>query len=87
MADTHVTRQTQHMAGMKHIAHQTVVLAQVQTAVFTGHDARRILAAVLQYRQAVIQSLIHRVLSHNANDSTHLKPPFPSTATTLNYQV
>ena len=71
MADTHISLQAQHMAGMKHVAHQTVVLSQVQPVVVTGHDAGSILATMLQYGQTVIDHLIDGTFTYDADNAAH----------------
>ena len=45
-----VADQAQHVIGSENVTNQTVFLAQVQTPVFRGHDAGRVLAAMLEYR-------------------------------------
>jgi hypothetical protein len=43
-----------------------------ELAVFLGHDASRILAAVLQEQQRVIDQLVDWGAADNADDSTHV---------------
>jgi hypothetical protein len=40
-------------------------------AAVIGRDTRRILAAVLQQQQGVIQQLIDRLMGYDADDATH----------------
>ena len=60
------------MAGSKHIPHQAVVLAQIDAAVIAGDDTRRILAAVLQHRQAVVDGLIDIILTDYTDNAAHI---------------
>ena len=71
MADADVALQPQHVALLEDIAHQAVLLAHEQLAVVAGHDARGILAAVLQDRQRVIDLLIDWRVPDDADDSAH----------------
>ena len=48
--------QLQHVPLLEHVAHQAAALAQEQLAFVAGHDARGVLAAVLQHRQRVIDA-------------------------------
>jgi hypothetical protein len=48
------------MAGVEHIAHQTVVLAQAELVAIAGHDTGGILATVLQHGQGVVDRLVNR---------------------------
>ena len=58
MTNADVAGQGEHVAGVEDIAHETVVLAQKQLVSVTGCDARRVLAAVLQHGQGIIDVLI-----------------------------
>ena len=60
VADADVALQLQHVPLLEHVAHQAVVLAQEQRALVLGHDARRVLAAVLQHGQRVVDLLVDR---------------------------
>jgi hypothetical protein len=75
MADPDIAGKVAHVAGADHIADQAVVLAQEQAAEITGDDARRILATVLQYGEAVEQALVDRATSRDTDNSAHLSPP------------
>ncbi|MNF30238.1 hypothetical protein D3C84_109660 [compost metagenome] len=75
MADTHVADQALHMALMKDVAHQAIVLAQEQPAVMTGDDTGSILAAVLEDGQAVIQRLIDVRFTDDTDNATHVPQP------------
>jgi hypothetical protein len=71
MADTDLAAQSQHMPLVKDIADETIALAQKQMAILLRHDTGGILTSVLQVSQCVIQRLIHRTLTNDADDSTH----------------
>ena len=60
VADADVALQLQHVPLLEDIAHEADVLAQEQFAFVLGHDARGILAAMLQHRQRVIDTLVDR---------------------------
>jgi hypothetical protein len=49
VADAGVAGQTQHVTMTKHVPHETVALALLQTILAPGHDAGGILPPMLQY--------------------------------------
>jgi len=59
VANAHVAVQPQHVAGVEDIPYQAVVLAQMQVSAVAGHDARCVLAAMLQHGQSVIDCLVY----------------------------
>jgi hypothetical protein len=69
--DSYVAPQVQHVALLEDIAHESKRLAGVKCAAFLGADAGRVLAPMLQYRQRVIDRLIHRPVRNDPDDSTH----------------
>ena len=71
MTDAEIALELEHMAGVKHIAHQAVVLAQVKPPVGAGDDPRGILSAVLQHRQCIVDRLIDRRAADDTDDSAH----------------
>ena len=71
MGDAHVAEQIAHVAGAEHVAHQAVALVHVEGAALAGDDAGRILAAVLQHQQAVIEQLVDGVFRHYTENSAH----------------
>jgi len=73
VADAHVADQALHMALLKDIANQAVILAQKQPAVMARNDTGCILAAVLQYGKRVIQRLIDVRLTDDADNATHAR--------------
>ena len=70
-----VARQGAHIARAKDIAHHALGLVHEELALLLGDDAGRILAAVLQQQQGVIEQLIDRCRAGNAYDSTHTTSP------------
>ena len=72
LADADVALELEHVLLLEHVAHQPGVLAHEQFAVLGGHDARGVLAAVLQHRQSVINALIDRADTHHTDDSAHV---------------
>ena len=66
MGDARVAQQGAHVARAEHVAHQAVALVQIEGVAVQRGDARRILPAVLQYLQAVIQQLVDGVVSDDA---------------------
>lgn len=75
MANAHIAYELDHMSFIEHIPRQAVVLAQVKLVFVTGHDACGILAAVLQYRQAVIDGLIDDCLAYDTYNAAHIGKP------------
>ena len=75
MANADVAFQLHHVVLLEHIAHESRALAHVELAFRRGHDAGRILPAVLQHGQRVIQALIDRRISHDADDAAHARSP------------
>ena len=72
MTDADVASQPDHVPGMKHVAYQAVVLAQIQTAfVVAGHDPGGVLATVLQYRQGIIDGLVDRFTGNDPDNAAH----------------
>jgi hypothetical protein len=71
LADAARAGQRAHVAGAEHVAHQAVRLEHVEVIAVRGGDARRVLAAMLQEQQAVIEQLVDRPASDDSDDSTH----------------
>ena len=71
MTDTHVANQPTHVAGAEHISHHTVILAQIEPVAVTGHDTCRVLPAMLQNGQRIINALIHIAMADNAHNAAH----------------
>jgi hypothetical protein len=62
-----------HVTLLEHVTHQAHVLAQVQLAVVLGHDAGRVLAAVLQHGQRVVELLVDGAEAHDTDESAHAR--------------
>src|SRR5690554_671253 len=71
MANTHVTRQTTHVPGVKHIPHQPVILPEIESVVLKGHNSRRILATVLKNGQRIVKQLINVGSTDNTDNATY----------------
>ena len=75
MADADVALELEHVLLLKHIAYQAGVLAHEKLTGLSRHDARRVLAAVLQNCQRVIDRLIDGAYPNHSDDSAHEGPP------------
>jgi hypothetical protein len=71
VAYPNVACQPVHMAGMKYVANQPVVLAQKKALILKGNNARCILASVLKYGQRIIERLINVRSTDDADNATH----------------
>jgi hypothetical protein len=71
VADAGITHQRAHVTGTEHVAHQAVGLVHREHAAVVGCDTGRILAAVLQQQQCVVQQLVNGGLRDDADDATH----------------
>ncbi len=78
VADTDIAHQPLHMTGPENVFHQAVGLLLSQLAAVTGHDTRRILAAMLEYGQRVIELQIDIAFTHNTHNAAHRKTTFTS---------
>ena len=66
-----VARQSAHVAGAEHVTHHALGLVHEELAVQLRGNASRILAAVLQEQQSVIDQLVDGGRADHADDSTH----------------
>src|SRR3546814_449012 len=71
VTDAHAAFQQRHRAVVKHVAHQSVALVHAQLGAVGGGDARRVLAAVLQHGQSVVQRCRDFSGSDDADDAAH----------------
>ena len=71
VTDAGVPLQRTHVTGAEHVTHQAVGLVHREHAAVIGCNARRILAAVLQQQQCVVQELVDGSLRDDADDATH----------------
>src|SRR5690606_34171078 len=71
VANAHPPLQQLHAALVEHIAHQAVALVHAQGGAACGGDARRVLAAMLQDGQAVVQRGRDLSGSDDADDAAH----------------
>src|SRR5688572_14436503 len=78
VADADVSLQLDHVVLLKHISHQTAVLANAQLALARGGDTGCVLTAMLQNRKRIIEALIHGARSNDTDDSAHAAvSPYP----------
>src|SRR5215469_12978503 len=57
---------------LEHVAYQATALADAQLALTRGgSDAGGVLAAMLQYRECVVETLIDRTGADHADDAAH----------------
>ena len=71
MRDPHVARQRTHVARAEHITHQTGGLVHVESTTVAGDNARRILPAMLQNHQAIVEQLVNRRGCDNPENPAH----------------
>ncbi len=71
MTDTHVALELHHVPSLKHVPDETVVLAQVDAMAIAGDHAGRVLTAMLNDRQAVVDGLVDRPVAQDSNYSAH----------------
>src|SRR5690606_9601494 len=71
VADAHPALQQAHAAVVEHVAHQAVALVHAQGGAGGGGDAGRVLAAVLEHGQAVVQRGRDPGGSDDADDAAH----------------
>ena len=70
----HIALQVAHVTGAEYVAHQAGAFVHVEGPTFRCDDAGRILAAMLQQLQAVIQQLVNRCLRYYAENTAHKSP-------------
>ena len=71
LAQANVAWQGAHVARAKNVAHHPLGFVHVELVALLCDDARRVLAAVLQEQQGVVDQLVDRCAVDNADDSTH----------------
>ena len=64
VGNARIAGQFAHMAGAEHFAHHAAAFVHVEAALVRGDDACRILPAVLQHLQTVIQKLVYGFVCH-----------------------
>ena len=74
MPQTHIPLQFTHIARAEHIAHQAGAFVHMEGLAFGCDDASRVLPAMLQQLQAVIQQLINRSCCYYADNAAHRSP-------------
>lgn len=71
LPDADVARQAAHVARAEHVAHHAVGFVHVEVVAVRRGDSRRILPAMLQEQQAVIDELIDGALGNYTYDAAH----------------
>src|SRR5690606_24862314 len=66
-----IARQRPHITRAKDVANQTMSLMHVEILLVGRANARSVLAAMLQQKQAVINRLIHGRARHDPDNSAH----------------
>ena len=74
LPQTDIARQCAHVAGAENVAHHALGLVHEKFTTQLRDDARRVLPAVLQQQEAVIDQLINRSVTDNTNYSAHDEP-------------
>ena len=86
LAEAHRAGQRAHVAGAEHVAHHAARFLHEALGALHGDDAGRVLAAVLQQQQRVVDQLVDWRLRDHSDDSAHgsflrsLKRGAPATA-------
>ena len=57
---------------LEDVAHESAALAHVELALAAGGDAGGVLAAMLQHRESVIETLVDGAHSDDADDAAHV---------------
>lgn len=71
MADTNRAFHPLHVVLTENIAHQPLAFSLAEFSTTAGHDAGRILSAMLQHRQRVVDIRGNITLPNQTNQSTH----------------
>ena len=72
VTDAHVTFELEHVVLLEHVAHQAAALAHTQLPFARGgRNAGRILAAMLQHGEGVIETLIDGAGTNDTDDAAH----------------
>jgi hypothetical protein len=59
------------MPGVKNIAYQPAIFAEVQAIALAGNDPRGILTSVLKHRQGLVQLLVDLPSRYDSGYATH----------------
>ena len=71
VADADTAAQGQHVFALEHVLDEPVALVQSQARAVNGGDARRVLAAMLEHGQGIVESRCDFGFADDSNDSTH----------------
>src|SRR5437899_2444950 len=72
VADADVALELEHVMLLEDVAHESAALAHVELALAAGGDAGGVLAAMLQHRESVIETLVDGAHSDDADDAAHV---------------
>ena len=72
MPYANVALQSFHVPLPEHVPHKSIALALLEPGFLApGHDARGVLATMLQYSQRVVQALGNRLCTYYSYNATH----------------
>ena len=71
MRDARVAAERAHVARAEYVAHHAAALVHVEGRAFGRDDAGRVLAAMLQHQEPVVQDLVHSAASDYTEYSAH----------------
>ena len=74
MTDAQISRQFSHVPGSEDILGQTIALPQKDLVALSGGDSCRILTAMLQHSQGVVNPSVDRFDTSDSSDSAHSGP-------------
>ena len=69
-------RKPQHMFALEYILNQAIVLAHAKMAIVIGHNAGRVLPAMLKNDQRIVNRLIYGAVTDYPNNSAHCQTLF-----------
>ena len=75
LTDPDIAREVAHVARAKHVAHEPHGLVHVKVKSVERGNARRVLTAMLQEVQRIVDALVHRFPGHHGNDTAHSRDP------------
>src|SRR5690606_11092465 len=71
VTQAHIAGQLQHIALAEDIADKAVAFPDLQSCFARGDDTGRVLAAMLQHRQRIVDRLVDRALTNYSDNATH----------------
>ena len=73
VTDPHGALEREHVAGMEHVPNESAALALMQALTVPGDNAGRVLPAVLQRGEGVVEVLVDRRAGDDAYDGAHTR--------------